>query len=87
MGFSAWSDRVNFIAALGPIVFFGLAIGGYIIHGFFQDTNNQLRTPHKMGNATIPALLMSSFMWMLAAVEIGGFVVLLAGFVQGQILN
>lgn len=82
--FSAWSETVNFWAALGPIVFFGLAIQGYIVHGFLQDTNNQLRKPHTLGKGEIPDMLVSGFMWALATAEIGGFVVLLAGFAVAQ---
>lgn len=83
---SAWSEQVNFWAALGPIIFFAISVEGYIVHGFLQDTTNQLRNPHKLGNKSIPAVLMSTFMWALAAVEVGGFGVLLAGFVKANLL-
>jgi hypothetical protein len=54
------------------------------VHGFLQDTNNQLRRPHTLGKGNIPDMLVSGFMWALAAAEIGGFMVLLAGFAAAQ---
>lgn len=80
--FSAWSETVNFWAALGPIVFFALSVGAYILHGFLQDTNNQLREPHTLGQAQLHPKGMALFMWLLAIVEIGGFTVLFLGFLQ-----
>jgi len=40
---SAWSERVNIVAAAVPLAFFAAAIGGYIVHGILQDTDNQFR--------------------------------------------
>src|SRR5689334_24039468 len=50
----------------------------YAVHGWLDDTDNQLRQPHVLGRRTLPAWVVSGSMWMLAAAEIGGFVVLLA---------
>jgi hypothetical protein len=55
----------------------------YAVHGYLRDTDNQLQKPHVLGRSTIPNTQMVVFMWMLAAAEIGGFVVLLAGAIKG----
>jgi hypothetical protein len=76
---SGWSTAVNLIAAFAVIAFFVGAISGYIWHGFARDTDNQFREGEEP-----PGL--HPFMWTLIVVEIGGFGVLLAGFVSGQIV-
>ena len=48
-----------------------------MIHGWRRDTDNQFRDP-------VPGT--HAFMWALIVAEIGGFAVLLAGFVEAQIL-
>lgn len=75
--FSGWSETVDLIAAFALIVFFVGAIAGYCYQGYVERTDNQFRDP-------IPGT--HAFMWALAAAEIGGFLVLLAGFVEAQIL-
>ncbi|CAA0081994.1 Uncharacterised protein [Halioglobus japonicus] len=80
---SVWSAVVNFWATLAPIVFFAAAVFAYALHGYLRDTDNQLQKPHVLGHSTIANAQMMVFMWMLAAAEIGGFVVLLAGAVKG----
>ena len=74
---SGWSQLVNLIAAFALIFFFVGAIAGYVIHGYRKDTDNQFRDP-------VPGT--HAFMWALIMAEIGGFAVLLAGFVDAQIL-
>ena len=74
---SSWSETVNLIAALALVLFFVLAVAGYMVHGLRRDTDNQFRDP-------IPGT--HSFMLALIVAEIGGFSVLLAGFVDGQML-
>ena len=59
-----------------------LAIGSYILHGFLQDTRNQLQRPHRLGGGSVPELAMSTFMVSLIVAEVGGFAVLFAGFVM-----
>lgn len=71
-----WSTTVNLIAAGALIFFFFAAVAGYTYHGWKQDTTNGFADP-------IPGT--HQFMWALLTAEIGGFVVLLAGFVAGQI--
>ncbi len=68
---SDWPTWVDLGAALVQVAFFVAAIASYQWHGLRQDTDNQFR------NAA-PAL--GGFMVALIVGEIGGFVVLLAGF-------
>lgn len=75
---SAWSSAVNLAAAGVPLFFFVSAIAGYAYHGLKRDTDNQLREPVARG--------VHPFMWALLAGEIGGVVVLLAGFVDARLL-
>lgn len=74
---SAFSTAVNLLAAFGPIAFFVAAIATYCVRGARRDTDNQFRDPVRGTHA---------FMHALAATEIGGFAVLLAGFADGQLL-
>lgn len=74
---SGFSTAVNLIAAFVPIFFFVAAIVGYMIHGARRDTDNQFRDP-------VPGT--HPFMWALMIGEIGGVAVLIAGFVDAQIL-
>ncbi|WP_102419299.1 hypothetical protein [Mycobacterium sp. 4858] len=74
---SAWPTWVN-LSAAGVVVFFFVgAILSYIGHGARRDTVNQFADP-----ATGTGLAMA----LLIAGEIGGFCVLLAGFVVGQLM-
>jgi hypothetical protein len=75
---SGWSTAVNLIAAFSVIAFFLVAISGYIWQGIRGVTDNQFR------EGAPPGLHQS--MWALIVVEIAGFSVLLAGFVEAQIL-
>lgn len=68
-----------------PLLFFALAIQSYILHGILRDTDNQLRRPHRLGKGTLPGVLIHGFMWALAVGEIGGFVVLLVGFLRSLV--
>jgi hypothetical protein len=65
-----------------PLLFFALAIGSYVLHGLLRDTDNQLRRPHRLGSATLPPLALQLFMGALALAEIGGFAILLYGFLR-----
>ncbi len=70
---SAWPSWVNLTAAMTLVVFFVGAIVIYIVHGAKRDTTNQLEnagTDVHVG------------MWALIIGEIGGFAVLLAGFLR-----
>ena len=72
---SAWPTWVNLTAAMVLVFFFVFAIGTYILHGAKQDTTNQLEHPTSSLHAGMFALI---------AGEIGGFAVLLAGFIAAQ---
>lgn len=67
-------------AVAAPLLFFAISIQIYIVHGFLRDTDNQLRRPHRLGGATLPGFAIHGFMVLLALAEIGGFGVLLYGF-------
>jgi hypothetical protein len=75
---SGFSSTVNLIAAFAVIAFFVGAIVTYLVHGLRRDTENQFR----QGEGP-PGL--HPFMWALIAVELTGFAVLFAGFIDGQI--
>ena len=80
---SAFSPRINLIAAAVPLVFFALAIALYALHGVLRDTDNQLRRPHRLGDRELPSWPITTFMVALAAGEIGGVGVLLLGYLAG----
>ncbi|MFV8244225.1 hypothetical protein [Mycolicibacterium peregrinum] len=72
---SAWPTWVNLTAAMVLVLFFVVAIAAYIEHGAKRDTTNQFEKPTASLHAGMFALI---------AGEIGGFSVLLAGFIAGQ---
>jgi hypothetical protein len=74
---SAWPGWVNLTAAMVLVFFFVTAIGSYIGHGMRRDTTNQFE--HATTGLTIG-------MVALIVGEVGGFAVLLAGFVAAQLL-
>jgi hypothetical protein len=70
---SAFSNLVNTIAVIPPLLFFGIAIVHYINLGLTTGSNNSLRdSPDKAKDYLI--------LNILAVAEIGGFSVLLIGF-------
>lgn len=77
---SAWSDRTNLVAAVALVAFFALAVLGYLVHGALDDTDNQLRRPHRLGRGTVSPASVLAFMIALIAAEVGGFTVIFAGF-------
>ncbi len=78
--YSPLSPNGTLLAAGLPLLFFALAISMYILHGILRDTDNQMRSPHRLGSMTVPGFALHGFMWMLAVAEIGGFAVLFYGF-------
>jgi hypothetical protein len=74
---SGWPTWVNLTAAMVVVFFFVAAIGSYILHGALRDTTNQF----ERGGWALHA-----GMALLIAGEIGGFAVLLAGFVSAEFL-
>lgn len=75
---SSWATWMNLVAAGVLVFFFLVAIGSYILHGALRDTTNQFE---RAGAG------LHVGMWALVVGEIGGFAVLLAGFVDGQFLS
>lgn len=74
---SAWPVWVNLVAAGVVVFFFVAAIAAYITHGARRDTVNQFENADRRTELAMAALIVG---------EIGGFGVLLAGFVVGQLL-
>jgi hypothetical protein len=73
---SGWSTLVNLLAAGAMAFYFFAAVAGYNVHGWRRDTDNQLRDPVRGVHA---------FMIGLIAAEIGGWLVLVAGFLEQQV--
>lgn len=74
---SGWSALVNLLAAGAMAFYFFAAVAGYNLHGWRRDTDNQLRDPERG---------IRSFMLALIVAEIGGWLVLVAGFVEAQVI-
>lgn len=74
---SGWSTLVNLLAAGAMTFYFYAAVAGYVWHGWRSDTDNQFRDP-------MPGL--HGFMVALMATEIGGWLVLIAGFLDAQVV-
>lgn len=72
---SIWPTWVNLSASAVVVAFFVLAIGTYVAHGIRRDTTNQFEHVDATMRIAMAALIIG---------EIGGFVVLLSGFVVGQ---
>jgi hypothetical protein len=75
---SAWPTWVNLIAAAVVVFFFVGATGTYIVHGALRDTTNQFEHATRGSHVSMALLIIG---------EIGGFGVLLAGFVVGQLVR
>lgn len=79
---SALAPAVELGATALVVFFFAFAVGTYLIHGWLDDTDNQLRRPHRLGRGVVPPGLVHGSMIALAAGEIGGFLVLAWGVTQ-----
>jgi len=66
-------------AVLIQVIFFGGAIASYILHGWLQDTDNQMAKPSVLGRRTLPNWVVPSAMITLIVAEVGGFLVLFWG--------
>lgn len=71
---SVWPTWVNLTAAMVIVFYFLAAIVSYIVHGALQDTTNQFEHPSTGMHISMVLLIVG---------EMGGFAVLLAGFVTG----
>jgi hypothetical protein len=65
-----------------PLLFFASAILLYMLHGWLRDTDNQLRRPHMLGRRQLPPVLIQGYILALIVGEVGGFAVLLYGFLR-----
>lgn len=74
---SGWGIAINLIAAGAMTFYFFAAVAGYAVHGWRRDTDNQFRDPVAGTHAFMVALIVA---------EIGGWLILVAGFVDSQIL-
>lgn len=79
---SRLSDAIELACVVVLVTYFAIAQLGYIIHGFLQDTDNQLARPHRMGKTQIPALAMRIFMVSLFWGEVLAFALLFGGAVH-----
>jgi hypothetical protein len=73
---SGFSTLVNLLAAGAMAFYFFAAVVGYVWHGWRRDTDNQFRDPIRGTHAFMVALIVA---------EIGGWLVLVAGFLSGQV--
>lgn len=73
---SGFSTLVNLLAAGAMAFYFFAAVVGYAWHGCRRDTDNQFRDPVRGTHAFMVALIVT---------EIGGWLVLVAGFLSGQV--
>ena len=78
--FSGWSELVDLVCSGVLYFFFAGAVISYAYHGWRRDTDNQFRDPWPSAAAV------HGYTLALIVGEIGAFSVLLAGFVDGQIL-
>jgi hypothetical protein len=73
---SGFSATVNILAAGAMTFYFYASVTNYTLHGWRGDTDNQFRNPVRG---------MRAFMVTLIVAEIGGWLVLSAGFLDKQI--
>ncbi|MDH6196629.1 hypothetical protein M2272_003282 [Mycobacterium frederiksbergense] len=72
---SAWPTWLNLTAAMVLVFFFLAAIVSYIVHGALRDTTNQFEHPSAGMHVSMVLLIVG---------EVGGFGVLLVGFLVAQ---
>lgn len=73
---SGFSEAINLIAAGVMAFYFFAATVGYALHGYRRDTTNQFRNPVRG---------LHPFMSTLILGEIGGWLILVAGFLEKQV--
>ncbi len=73
---SGFSELVNLLAAGAMTIYFFGSVAGYALHGHKRDTENQFRNPEHGLHALMLTLIVA---------EIGGWLVLTAGFLDGQV--
>lgn len=80
---SQWPDWLDAAAVAVPLFFFCSSVAIYAIHGVLNDTDNQLRRPHRLGQGHVHGRTISVYMYLLTVGEVGGFLILFAGFAVG----
>ncbi len=68
--FSVWSALWNLVFVLLNLFFFSASILSYVLHGFFKDTNNQFKEPHRLGKRILPKTVMTLSMFLLVLSEL-----------------
>lgn len=86
-GLSAWAPAVNLVAVIVPVAFFASAVALYAVHGVLRDTDNMLGRPHRLGRNVVPGSLVSSYIYLLLAGELGGFLALFVGALTGLLTS
>ncbi|MBV9960380.1 MAG: hypothetical protein JO360_18280 [Acidobacteria bacterium] len=76
--YSPYSVRVQFWAAAVPLAFFAITIAGYIAHGLKDDTDNIFRERN---------FTTTWYMYALILGEVGGFAIILWGFLSTQVFG
>ena len=76
--FGQWNFAVNLAAGSALAAYFAMAVAGYTWHGLRKDTENQFAS----GGSGLRA-----FMATLMTVEIGAWLVLVAGFIDRQFVH
>ena len=76
--FGHWDFTVNVTAGSAMAAYFVMAVAGYTWHGWRQGTENQF---------VAPSGGLRAFMASLMTVEIAAWLVLVAGFVDGQFVH
>jgi hypothetical protein len=71
-------------ALAGVIGFFAFAVFGYALHGWLEDTDNQLRRPYRLGARTLSPTIVHGSMAALVIAELGGFLLLAVGVVRAM---
>lgn len=76
--YSPYSVRVQLWAAAVPLAFFAITIAGYIAHGLKDDTDNIFRERN---------FTTTWYMYALILGEVGGFAIILWGFLSTQVFG
>ena len=63
---NGFTERRNLFACAAPLAFFAFAIGTYLLHGWLEDTSNQI-SKARLGSWMLPAWMTPLFMAALTA--------------------
>ncbi|MFH3626658.1 hypothetical protein [Acinetobacter nosocomialis] len=77
--FTVLNEDIAVWCVLANILFFSFSILVYIIHGFLEDTTNQFKQPHRLGQVTLPTWLMTFMMIALIITELLATAILVLG--------